>query len=205
MGIQLREDGVYVNGELKIPADKDTLIEGVYDKLKEDGLKTVNGISLLGSGDIRASKVLQTVFITSPNERYYYKTTKDIELAGLNTTITPKSDNSLFLVFATVNTTINYVHSLELKFRDKFVGAAGSNNTNQPNALYTIYKGTNNLGYIEPKHLVYAVENDSLDDAYIGVWYKDQWKGTAYAFYYNDRNSNDMRSLSHMLIMEVEK
>ena len=115
------------------------------------------------------------------------------------------SDNSYFLIFATINTTIGYAHSVSVKFRDSFVGHATSNNPNHPHALYHVYKATNNVGYIEPKHVMFAVENNSLDDAYIGIWYRDMWGGSATSFYYNDRSSNDMRSLSHMIIMEVER
>ena len=205
MGIQIKKDGIYVDGELKVPADKELIISDVYNKMKEDGLKTINGESLLGSGNIQIeSKLLQVKFIQSPNERYFFNTSNYVELPGLNTTIKPKSDSSYFLVFATINTTVNYVHSVALKFRDEFVGYPLSNNTNHPNSVYTKYVGTNQSGYIEPKHLMFAVENKSLDDAYIGIWYRDYWN-RAYSFYYNDRNLNDMRSLSHMIIMEVKK
>jgi hypothetical protein len=206
MSIQIRSDGIYVDNELKIPANKETLINGVYDKLEAEGFKTINGESLLGSGNIELkSKLLQVKFIQTSNERYYFNTVDEVELPGLNTIITPKSNNSYFLVFATINSTIGYVHSLSLKFRDKFVGNATSNNSNHPHALYHIYRGSNSTSYIEPKHIMFAIENNSLDDAYIGIWFRNKWGSKAYPFYYNDRKNNDTRSLSTMIIMEVEK
>ena len=206
MSIQIKNDGIYVDNKLKIPTNKDILINGVYNKLKEKGFKTINGKSLIGSGDIQIqSKLLQVKFIQSPNERYYFNTMDEVELPGLNTIIIPKSDNSYFLVFATINTSIGYVHSISLKFRDNFVGQATSNNSNHPHALYHIYKGSNKTDYIEPKHVMFAIENDSLDEAYIGIWFRNKWGTKAYPFYYNDRKTNDMRSLSTMIIMEVEK
>ena len=151
-----------------------------------------------------SSGVLQIVHLQSPNKRYYYNQDHTVWIPGLTVTLTPKSKNSYFVVMATINGAISHVHSGNLHFRGKYVRSDG-NSSCDGNSINTNYEDGHDHGHMRQMQINYAIPNSSLSPAKIRIGLRHNWGGGATSMYINDRNYDDMRSLSHAVIMEVAR
>lgn len=204
MAIQIKQDGIYVDGTLQIPSDKEIFVNEVYNKLTTDGIKTINGESILGTGDIQiTSKVLQVISLFN-NEAYFFNTKNEVELPGLNTIITPVKLNSKFIVFGTLALSKFYVGSIALKFGRQWINAPTSGNSQHNNSFITTHSGNGSTIHLKNYSFTTVFDNPGITTpTYIGIYAKNTWTNKGYKFYYNNRRDNDMQSSSSVVIMEV--
>ena len=204
-GIQLKSDGVYVDEVLKLPFDKTPIAEEAIQKIIEGyGVKTINGESLLGSGNITVdNKVLQVVTLETPNERYYFNTNKAVEIPGLSVDLTPLSDNSIIIIHSIVYMTMNYVRGVGIKVNDIPLGAPTNHNP-LPDVSGIVYDGRSSNSYLAGISIMEFYKNTDKTTKRISTIVNASWDGRKRNYYVNDRSDNDMRSLSKTLIMEVK-
>jgi len=129
----------------------------------------------------------------------------DVDYLDMN--FKPKFANSSILLTAMINNNCTHVASFGFKEDGTLVRTQG-NNTNSTGGISTIYDGTpgassatlNRLYNINIQVMVPA--NGTHTRRY-NVAANSYWDDVSYNLYINDRNGNDMRSISNMVVYEI--
>jgi hypothetical protein len=138
---------------------------------------------------------------TSPT-RYTVASADISAIPELEINFTPKFSNSNIFLTAMINTTAQYVSTYGF-LKNNSVIITNSNN-NSSGSIFTMYPGSDNAGYIWNIGIEYTDVATSLSSINYKVAACSSWAGsTPRSLYINDRDSNDMRSISSMTIMEI--
>lgn len=160
--------------------------------------------------DPRAGTVLQYFHDVTPATRYQINVNNlsdtDSTIPSLSVTITPTRSTSKIIVGAHISHNGRHVTSFGFK-KDGSILTAGltsGSNTNSAYAVATTYNGNDVSGEIYQTSFTYA---DTSVVPGIPVTYTvagtASWSGTVRDLFINDRDSNDMRSISSMFVMEI--
>ncbi len=161
---------------------------------------------------------LQTKFVKIGPDRLTIANADATLIPGFELELTPRSDNSLFIIEANISTTATYVTSFGV-FANYRGGAdgntfnslndtAGQTNTNEPHMNFTTFQGHNTFDHLYIQHLLHVDDPPILT---AGQSHKFQirataaWSGSISTLYINNRHGNDMASYSTLKITEVEK
>ncbi len=197
--------GIYLRGGIKTSFDD----EGSEIGERELVVATDTGEIGTQAGWIDPSKFsggkVKNIYYaeTSPERQDIYSQTPTV-ITGLSLTITPETDRSSFIIVASVNSTFTHVSSLLCYLNGTSI-RNHTNNSNQAGAITTIYDGTNITSSMFSNTLQTKIDTSSHDEIIIDIRGTSSWSTGIYHMYINDRDSNDMRSISSMVIYEIER
>lgn len=170
------------------------------------GLTVNNNIITVPSGHnlVQPGMLLQLLTSRSGPARQVISSTSPVAVDGLSITMTPKFSNSLIFIQAQVSTNAPYVWSLGI-FKDGVatVNTSGQTNSNEPNMQVTGYWGTDSTDSMYTVPVIhYEIANSTTQRTY-QVYATSAWSGSTRSMQINNRNSNDMASFSHIVVMEI--
>lgn len=149
-------------------------------------------------------KVKNIYYAETPAERQDIYSTDPVIINGLSMTLTPETEKSAFIITAAVSSTFTYVASLLCFVNGTSLHSHGNNN-NEQGSISTKYNGSNNTGLISTMPIQARYDATGTDDVTIDIRGTSGWGGSTYHMYINDRGDNDMRSISTMIVYEVER
>lgn len=168
--------------------------------LRANRIQTITGKPILNN-----TGSIINVYHRQDTYSQYYAQNADIDIAGLSITLTPTSTNSKFILQAVIPITTNYVLGFGFKRNGSRIGKATANiqagmGINLTNVWFIAHQ---NNGYIFEQPVI-DVDTPSTTSAITYTpFFVNNWAGTAYGAYYNNRASNDMGSSSSFTIFEV--
>ena len=126
--------------------------------------------------------------------------TNDIDYLDMN--FKPKFANSSILLTAMINSTETHVASFGFK-EDGTVVRTQANNTNATGAISTVYEGTNNNQHLKNNYIQVLIPANGTHTRRYNAAANSYWADVGYTLHINDRHSNDMRSISNMVVYEI--
>jgi hypothetical protein len=124
-------------------------------------------------------------------------------ITGLEIYITPKFSTSKILLTAMINHNGTHVSTFGFLKNDAVI--LTNTNLNASGSISTVYYGNTTTGvdymYNTFIQFVDTITSTSTIKYHVGA--SASWNGATYTTYINDRNSNDMRSISNFTIYEI--
>jgi len=148
-------------------------------------------------------KVKNIYFAETPAVRQTISSQTPTVIDGLSITITPETETSTFIVVASIHGTMTHVTSLLCYVNG--TSLYSHSNGNQAGSIGTYYDGTNVTTHMKNMPLNAKYNAVGLDPVTIDIRATSSWSTSVYTLYINDRAANDMRSISTMVIYEVER
>ena len=173
-----------------------------------DGRITGNKIQMpAGSGS--PGQILQVKHDTMVADQYITSVTP-VALTDLTITFTPHYANSLIQIICDVMSSGNYVHSWSV-FQDgqkmEQTSISGINNSgangNEQYMTKTFYDGASVTNETKPSVWQQFSPAGSTSSRVYQVYMTSGWSGTGYGVKINDRDNNDMSSVSRMSVFEI--
>lgn len=167
-----------------------------------------NGASwfLLGGedNDVGEGQILQLRYSQTPATRYLIRSDNLTAIPSLEVTIQPSHTNSKILLIAMINSNAIHVNTMGFLRNNSILtsGLPGNNNVSS-GSVSTTYEGTSTEDHMMNKMLMYMDMPNSTNPQTYSVGASSSFGGTLYNLYINDRASNDMRSISSLIAMEV--
>jgi hypothetical protein len=124
----------------------------------------------------------------------------DIDYLDVN--FKPKFANSSILLTAMINSSETHVASFGFK-EDGNVVRTQANNSNATGAISTVYEGTNNTQHIKNNYIQVLIPANGTHTRRYNAAANSYWDDVDYTLYINDRSSNNMRSISNMVVYEI--
>jgi len=129
----------------------------------------------------------------------------DVDYLDMN--FKPKFANSSILLTAMINNTCTHVASFGFK-EDGTIVRTQADNTNSTGGISTIYDGTagnpnSTVNRMYNINIQVMVPANGTHTRRYNVAANSYWSNVNYNLYINDRNSNDMRSISNMVVYEI--
>ena len=124
----------------------------------------------------------------------------DIDYLEMN--FKPKFANSSILLTAMINSSETHVASFGFK-EDGTVVRTQANNSNATGAISTVYEGTNNNQHIKNNYIQVLIPANGTHTRRYNAAANSYWGDVDYTLHINDRHSNDMRSISNMIVYEI--
>lgn len=154
--------------------------------------------------DVGEGQVMQLRYSQTPANRYLISAQELTAIPSLEVTIQPTHTNSKVLLIAMINS--NAVHVNTMGFlRNNVILTSGlpSNNNVSSGSISTTYEGTSTEDHMMNKTLMYMDMPSTTNPCTYSVGASSSWGGGLYNLYINDRGSNDMRSISSLIAMEI--
>jgi hypothetical protein len=146
--------------------------------------------------------IVQVQHVSSSGTRYAIATQDLSAIPELQISFTPKFNNSKLLIQAMINGSSNHVTTYGfLKNGGNFIGAGNTNVGG--GSVSTVYDGRDSAGYMHNQYIAVQDTVTSLSTIVYQAAVSASWSGTIRTTYINDRDSNDMRSISSMTIWEI--
>jgi len=167
-----------------------------------------NGASwfLLGGedNDIGEGQVMQVRYSQTPASRYLIQAQNLSAIPDLEVSIQPSHTNSKILLMAMINHNSRHVTTLGF-LRNNGILTSGlpSNSNVSSGSISTLYDGNDTGGHMMNTHLQYMDMPNTTNPVTYSVGISASWGGGTRELYVNDRDSNDMRSVSTLVAMEV--
>tara|TARA_A200000159_G_scaffold164185_1_gene192876 strand:+ start:768 stop:1667 length:900 start_codon:yes stop_codon:yes gene_type:complete len=167
-----------------------------------------NGASwfLLGGedNDIGEGQVMQVRYSQTPASRYLLRNDNLTPIPDLEVTIQPSHTNSKILLMAMINSNARHVTSFGFLRNNGIITTGLSGNTNVGSgSVATTYNGDDNAGNMYNTFIQYMDMPNTQNPTTYSVGASASWSGGTRDLYINDRDSNDMRSISSLIAMEV--
>ena len=124
----------------------------------------------------------------------------DIDYLEMN--FKPKFANSSILLTAMINSTETHVASFGFK-EDGTVVRTQANNSNATGAISTVYEGTNNEQHLKNNYIQVLIPANGTHTRRYNAAANSYWADVDYTLHINDRSSNNMRSISNMIVYEI--
>ncbi|MCK5358852.1 MAG: hypothetical protein KAJ48_10690, partial [Elusimicrobiales bacterium] len=156
-----------------------------------------------GKIQVTSGKIINVYFAITPATRQTINSTTPQIITGLSITLTPVSANSKFMILAIVNGNLNHVASV-LIYKEGTKLLSHEGNTNEFGAQATKYTiDAVSTSYMSQLVVNYVDSPATTSSITYDVRMTSGWSGTSYTSYANDRGSNDMRTPSTFMIMEI--
>ena len=146
----------------------------------------------------------------TPATRYVINTNNlseaDSTIPALAVTYTPTRATSRIIITASIVHNQHHVVSFGVKRNSSMLttGAANSNNSNATNSVATIYHGHDDEGRLDTTTFSFEDTTFTAGTSYTyEIAATASWSNGNRDLYINDRNSNDMRSISSMHVYEI--
>jgi hypothetical protein len=125
-------------------------------------------------------------------------------IPNLSLSFTPMFATSKILIMAMLNGNSQHVTTYGILRNGTPVGGAGNNNTNvTAGSLLTVYYGQDVASNMYGQHLQYLDTAGTTSAITYAAAVSASWGGTIRTAYINDRDTNDMRSGSSLIVMEI--
>ena len=167
-----------------------------------------NGASwfILGGeeNDLKEGEVVQAKFASTPPDRYLIRNNNLVQIPNLEVSIAPTHTNSKIVLMAMITGNARHVTSFGF-FRDGNLITSGLNgNTNvSSGSVATTYTGDDTDDHMYSWPVNYHDTPGTTNAVTYTVGASASWGGSIRDLYINDRSSNDMRSVSTLLALEV--
>ena len=167
-----------------------------------------NGASwfILGGeeNDLKEGEVVQAKFASTPPNRYLIRDNNLTQIPDLEVSIAPTHTNSKIVLMAMITGNARHVTSFGF-FRDGNLITSGLNgNTNvSSGSVATTYTGDDTDDHMYSWPVNYHDTPGTTNAVTYTVGASASWGGSIRDLYINDRSSNDMRSVSTLLALEV--
>jgi len=167
-----------------------------------------NGASwfLLGGedNDIGEGQVMQVRYSQTPASRYLLRNNNLTPIPDLEVTIQPSHTNSKILLMAMINSNARHVTSFGFLRNNGIITNGLSGNTNvSSGSVATTYHNRDTGGDMFNCFIQYMDMPNTQNPTTYSVGASASWSGGTRDLYINDRDSNDMRSISSLIAMEV--
>ena len=154
--------------------------------------------------DVGEGQVLQVRYSQTPASRYLIQAQNLSAIPNLEVTIQPSHTSSKILLMAMVNTTARHVCSFGFLRNNSILTSGLSGNTNvSSGSVSTFYSGDDQDGLMWNMNLMYMDMPNSINPQTYSVGASASWSGGTRNLYINDRDGNDMRSISTLMAMEI--
>ena len=167
-----------------------------------------NGASwfILGGeeNDLKEGEVVQAKFASTPPNRYLIRDNNLTQIPDLEVSIAPTHTNSKIVLMAMITGNARHVTSFGF-FRDGNLITSGLNgNSNvSSGSVATTYTGDDTSDHMYSWPVNYHDTPGTTNAVTYTVGASASWGGSIRDLYINDRSSNDMRSVSTLLALEV--
>lgn len=151
-----------------------------------------------------AGTIIQMQTAESGPSRQTISSLTPVALTGLSINFTPRNSTSKIMIQVYLNA--NHVHVASYGiFEDgsKTNSTSGETNTNEDDMDFTHYIGSNSNDYMVGTTFHTVLDANSTSTRTYQVYGTSGWNGTTYSLCINNRASNNMASVSRMIIYEI--
>ena len=154
--------------------------------------------------DVGEGQIMQMRYSQTPATRYLINSSNLSPIPNMEVTIQPSHTNSKVLLVAMINATSRHVFSAGF-LRNNGVLTSGLNgNTNVGSgSVATQYTGDDQDGLMWNIFIQYMDMPNTTNPCTYSVGVSSSWSGGNRNLYINDRDSNDMRSISSLTAYEI--
>ena len=154
--------------------------------------------------DVGEGQIMQMRYAQTPPDRYLIQAQNLSPIPNLEVTIQPSHTDSKILLMAMINTNARYVSSWGFLRNNSVLTSNLSGNTNVGSgSVSTTYHGTDDNDDMKNVFIQYMDMPNTTNPLTYSVGASSSWSGSVYDLYINDRDGNDMRSISSLTAYEI--
>jgi len=161
---------------------------------------------LLGGedNDVGEGRVLQLRYAQTPPTRYLIFSDNLTAIPSLEVTLQPTHTNSKILLLASIASNQRHVTTFGFLRNNSILTTNLSGNTNvSSGSVATVYDGHDTEDHMYHATFMYMDMPNTTTPCTYSVGASASWGGGVRNLYINDRQSNDMRSISSLIAVEV--
>ena len=154
--------------------------------------------------DVGEGQIMQMRYSQTPAERYLITAQNLSPIPNLEVTIQPSHTDSKVLLMAMINTNARYVSSWGFLRNNSILtnGLSGNSNVSSGSVSTTYFDGDRDND-MQNIFIQYMDMPNTTNPCTYSVGASSSWSGGTRNLYINDRNSNDMRSISSLTAYEI--
>ena len=154
--------------------------------------------------DVGEGQIMQMRYSQTPADRYLITAQNLSPIPNLEVTIQPSHTDSKILLMAMINTNARYVSSWGFLRNNSILtnGLSGNNNVSSGSVSTTYFDGDRDND-MQNIFIQYMDMPNTTNPLTYSVGGSSSWSGGTRNLYINDRNSNDMRSISSLTAYEI--
>ena len=154
--------------------------------------------------DVGEGQIMQMRYSQTPPDRYLITAQNLSPIPNLEVTIQPSHTDSKILLMAMINTNARYVSSWGFLRNNSILTSGLNGNTNVGSgSVSTTYFDGNRAGDMRNIFIQYMDMPNTTNPLTYSVGASSSWSGSVYDLYINDRDGNDMRSISSLTAYEI--
>ena len=154
--------------------------------------------------DVGEGQIMQMRYSQTPADRYLITAQNLSPIPNLEVTIQPSHTDSKILLMAMINTNARYVSSWGFLRNNSILTNGLSGNTNvSSGSVSTTYFDGDRDNDMQNIFIQYMDMPNTTNPLTYSVGGSSSWSGGTRNLYINDRNSNDMRSISSLTAYEI--
>lgn len=154
--------------------------------------------------DVGEGQIMQMRYAQTPPDRYLIQAQNLSPIPNLEVTIQPSHTDSKILLMAMINTNARYVSSWGFLRNNSILTSGLNGNTNVGSgSVSTTYFDGNRAGDMRNIFIQYMDMPNTTNPLTYSVGASSSWSGSVYDLYINDRDGNDMRSISSLTAYEI--
>lgn len=154
--------------------------------------------------DVGEGQIMQMRYSQTPADRYLITAQNLSPIPNLEVTIQPSHTDSKILLMAMINTNARYVSSWGFLRNNSILttGLSGNSNVSSGSVSTTYFDGDRDND-MQNIFIQYMDMPNTTNPLTYSVGGSSSWSGGTRNLYINDRNSNDMRSISSLTAYEI--
>ena len=154
--------------------------------------------------DVGEGQIMQMRYSQTPPDRYLIQSQNLSPIPNLEVTIQPSHTDSKILLMAMINTNARYVCSWGFLRNNSILTNGLSGNTNvSSGSVSTTYFDGNRTGDMCNIFIQYMDMPNTTNPLTYSVGASSSWSNSTRDLYINDRDGNDMRSISSLTAYEI--
>ena len=154
--------------------------------------------------DVGEGQIMQMRYAQTPASRYLIQAQNLSPIPNLEVTIQPSHTNSKVLLMAMINSNARYVSSWGFLRNNGILTSGLSGNSNVGSgSVSTTYHGTDDNDDMKNVFIQYMDMPNTTNPLTYSVGASSSWSGGTRDLYINDRDGNDMRSISSLTAYEI--
>ena len=154
--------------------------------------------------DVGEGQIMQMRYSQTPATRYLINSSNLSPIPNMEVTIQPSHTNSKVLLVAMINATSRHVFSAGFLRNNGVLTSGLSGNSNVGSgSIATTYIGDDTDGHMMNTMIQYMDMPNTTNPCTYSVGVSSSWSGGNRNLYINDRDGNDMRSISSLAAYEI--
>ena len=154
--------------------------------------------------DVGEGQIMQMRYSQTPPDRYLIQSQNLSPIPNLEVTIQPSHTNSKILLMAMINADARHVTSYGFLRNNSILTSGLNGNTNVGSgSILTTYHSQDDNDDMYNAFIQYMDMPNTTNPCTYSVGVSASWSGGTRNLYINDRNSNDMRSISSLTAYEI--